>query len=81
MKKWLIMAAAALVLLLAGCQKRQADYAEVYNAAGQRVTTIKKAAGVKKTVGHHRPPRLRQKGQTACRGEGRVPLCAASGEN
>ena len=48
MKKWLVMAAAALVLILAGCQKRQADYATVYNAAGQRVATIKKAAGVKK---------------------------------
>lgn len=48
MKKWMIIAAAACVLILAGCQKRQADYAEVYNAAGQRVATIKKAAGVNK---------------------------------
>ncbi|MFD1393754.1 hypothetical protein ACFQ3L_09270 [Lacticaseibacillus jixianensis] len=48
MKKWLMIASAVFVLILAGCQKRQADYAEVYNAAGQRVATVKKAAGIKK---------------------------------
>lgn len=48
MKKLIMIVAAAFVLILLGCQKHQADYAEVYNAAGQRVATIKNEAGIKK---------------------------------
>ncbi len=38
----------ACLLGLAACRKPQADYATVYNDAGQRVATIKDTAGVKK---------------------------------